>query len=192
MSNTEQRLDLLEEEIKKPSFRHNRGLSNEVGYYIFDYPAEDELKVRERVEYIKNKTENVPDEYSIQVFDLYEIMIKLLKSQGRLEQCFQLERKSGFEKISHGIFNLLGIDSTDGLIIKYIEERVKDHSIIFITGIGKCYPIIRAHTLLNNLHMVIDYVPVIMFYPGNYTGQELRLFNEINDGNYYRAFKIIE
>ena len=190
--NTEQRMDLLEEEIKKPSFRHNRGLSNEVGYYIFDYPAEDELKVRERVEYIKNKMENVPDEYSIQVFDLYEIMIEILKSQGIFEQCFQLEKKSGFEKISHGIFNRLGIDSTDGLIIKYIEERVKEHSIVFVTGIGKCFPIIRSHTLLNNLHMVIDYVPVIMFYPGKYTGQELRLFNEIKDGNYYRAFKIIE
>ena len=32
MTLLEQRLDRLEEEIKKSSFRQNKGLSNEVGY----------------------------------------------------------------------------------------------------------------------------------------------------------------
>lgn len=45
--------------IQKPSFRQNKGLGNEVGYYIFDYPAEQELFVRERVEYIRKKNEAV-------------------------------------------------------------------------------------------------------------------------------------
>lgn len=193
MTLLEQRLDKLEDEIKKPSFRQNRGLSNEVGYYIFDYPAEDELNVRKRIEYIKNKNDSSSDEYTIQVFDLYEIMIEILKSKGRLEKCFDLERSKGFEKVSHGISSLLQVNSTDGLIIKYIEERLKEKSIVFITGIGKCYPIMRSHTILNNLHLVIDYVPVVMFYPGKYTGQKLVLFDgEIKDDNYYRAFKIVE
>lgn len=42
----EERLDKAERIIKKPSFRQNKGLGNEVGYYIFDYPAENELLVR--------------------------------------------------------------------------------------------------------------------------------------------------
>ncbi len=193
MTLLEQRLDRLEEEIKKSSFRQNKGLSNEVGYYIFDYPAADEIKVRERVEYIKNKNENSSDEYNVQVFDLYEIMIDILKSKNRLEKCFDIEKKNGFEKLSHGISNLMQVNSTNGLIIKYIEERLKERTIVFVTGIGKCYPILRSHTILNNLHMVIDYVPVVMFYPGKYNGQELVLFDgEIKDDNYYRAFKIVE
>ena len=72
MSLLDERLDRLEEEIKKPSFKQNKGLSNEVGYYIFDYPAEDELEVRKRVEYIKTKNETSADEYKIKVFDLYD------------------------------------------------------------------------------------------------------------------------
>lgn len=40
--------------------------------------------------------------------------------------------------------------------------------------------------------MVIDNVPVVTFYPGKYTGQELILFNNVKDDNYYRAFKIVE
>ena len=36
MLSLEQRLDKVEGIIKKPSFRQNKGLGNEVGYYIFD------------------------------------------------------------------------------------------------------------------------------------------------------------
>lgn len=192
MSLLNERLNRLEEEIQKPSFRQNKGLSNEVGYYIFDYPAERELEVRKRVEYIKNKSEVSTDEYKIKVFDLYDVMTEILESKVRLEKCFDIEKKNGFDKLSYGITNLLKVSSTNGLIVKYIEERVEEKNIIFVTGIGKCFPIIRSHTILNNLHMVIDNVPVIMFYPGKYTGQELILFNEIKDDNYYRAFKIVE
>lgn len=38
---------------------------------------------------------------------------------------------------------------------------------------------------------MIDNVPVVLFYPGNYDGQELVLFGEIKDDNYYRAFKLV-
>ena len=55
MNTLEERLDKAEAMIKKPSFRKNKGLGNEVGYYIFDYPSEQELLVRERVEYIRKK-----------------------------------------------------------------------------------------------------------------------------------------
>ena len=61
MKTLEQRLDMVEEIIKKPSFRQNKGLGNEVGYYIFDYPAEKEMLIRERVDYIKKKYEHSPD-----------------------------------------------------------------------------------------------------------------------------------
>ena len=40
MADLESRLNKLEDVIKKPNFRQNKGLGNEVGYYVFDYPAE--------------------------------------------------------------------------------------------------------------------------------------------------------
>jgi hypothetical protein len=30
-----------------------------------------------------------------------------------------------------------------------------------------------------------------MFFPGEYSGQELRLFGTIKDDNYYRAFRLV-
>ena len=46
MSNLDERLEKAEGILKKPAFRQNKGLGNEVGYYIFAYPPEEELSVR--------------------------------------------------------------------------------------------------------------------------------------------------
>ena len=192
MNTLEERLDKAEAMIKKPSFRKNKGLGNEVGYYIFDYPPEQELLVRERVEYIRKKNEQSDDEYRIVVFDLYEIIIEILKEKGYLEKCYEFEKKRGFDRITKAVGNMLRITAEDSLIVNYIREHTPEKAIVFLVGIGKCYPILRSHTVLNNLHQVIDNVPVVMFYPGKYDGQELNLFGEIKDDNYYRAFKLVE
>lgn len=92
MMSLDERLDKAEEMIQKPSFRENKGLGNEVGYYIFDYPAEKELYIRERIEYIKKKSENSDDDFKVVVFDLYDIMIDILIKKGYLEKCYQFEK----------------------------------------------------------------------------------------------------
>lgn len=188
----EERLNKAESIMQKASFRQNKGLGNEVGYYIFDYPAEHELFVRERIEYIRKKNEQSGDEYRIVVFDLYEIVIDILKQKGYLEKCYDFEKKKGFERITKSVGNMLRITAKDSLIVNHIKENTPKKAIVFLVGIGKCYPMLRSHTILNNLHQVIDHVPVVMFYPGKYDGQELVLFSEIKDDNYYRAFKLVD
>ena len=190
--NIEERLNMAEELIKKPSFRENKGLGNEVGYYIFDYPPEMELTVRDRINYIKKKNERIEDEYKIVEFDLYNITIDILKKKGYLEKCYEFEKNKGFQRITKSIGSMLRVTSKDSLLIQHIKENTPQKAVIFITGIGKIYPILRSHTLLNNLHQVIDDVPVVMFYPGKYDGQELVLFGKIKDDNYYRAFKLVD
>ena len=187
-----QKFDKAEEMIQKPSFRENKGLGNEVGYYIFDYPAEEELYVRERIEYIKKKNESSNDDFKVVVFDLYEIIIDILNKKGYLEKCFEFEKTKGFDRVTKSIGNMLRITAADSLIVNHIKDNTPEKAVVFITGIGKCYPILRSHTVLNNLHQVIDNVPVVLFYPGKYDGQELVLFGEIKDDNYYRAFKLVD
>ena len=192
MKTLEERLDQAEAMIQTTPFRENKGLGNEVGYYIFDYPPEQELYIRNWVEYIRQKNESSGDDYRIIVFDLYDIVIDILIQKGYLEKCYQFEKTKGFERVSKSISNMLKITSSDGLIVNYIKDHITEKSVVFITGIGKCYPILRSHTVLNNLHQVIDQVPVVLFYPGKYDGQELVLFGEIKDDNYYRAFKLVD
>lgn len=190
MLTIEERLDRMEESIRKPSFRQNKGLGNEVGYYIFDYPADQELLIRERTEYLRKKYESSPDGFRVIVFDLYDIMIDILEEKGYLEKTVEMEKKRGLDGIVKAVSHTMRITAEDCLIVDYIQKNTPENSVVFLTGIGKCYPLLRSHTVLNSLHQVLDRVPVVMFFPGKYDGQELILFGEIKDDNYYRAFKL--
>lgn len=191
LASLEERLAQAEAIIKRPAFMQNKGLGNEVGYYIFDYLPQQEMDMRQWVEYFQSKHEDRPNGFRVLVFDIYDIMIDILAEKGYLEKCYEMEQRRGLDRVIKAVGNTLRITSPDSLIVKYISDRTEPNSVLFLTGIGKCYPIIRAHTLLNNLNQVIDSVPVIMFYPGKYDGQELMLFGEIKDDNYYRAFKLV-
>ena len=192
MATLEERLDQAETIIKTESFRRNKGLGNEVGYYIFDYPPEKELVVRERIAYMQGKNNRGTDGFDLKVFDLYDLVIDILEAEGFLEQCFRFEKKKGMERIIKAVGNLLRINDENSLIVKHIQENTPADAVVFLTGIGKCYPILRSHKVLNNLHQAIDRVPVVLFFPGKYDGQELVLFSEIKDDNYYRAFKLVD
>lgn len=192
MADLSQRLDEMEAAIRKPSFRQSSGRANEVNYWIFDYLPERELEVRERIEYMKKKNAKGTDEFELVVFDLYDLIIDFLEQKNFMEKCFQFEQKKGLDRITKAVNNSMKINDDDSLIVKYIKDHTPENAVVFLTGIGKCYPILRSHKVLNNLHQAFVRVPVVMFFPGTYTEQELILFNEIKDDNYYRAFKLVK
>ena len=103
-----------------------------------------------------------------------------------------MESKKGMDRVIRAVGNTMRITAEDSLIVRHIKDNTPPNSVVFLTGIGKCYPLLRSHTVLNNLHQVFDTVPVVMFFPGKYDGQELVLFGEIKDDNYYRAFKLVD
>lgn len=194
MIELENRLNKLEEKIKQPNFRKNKGLGNEVGYYVFDYPAEYELLVRERIEYLASKYENDNHDFRIVVFDVYDIIIDNLIREGFLDICMDFEKTKGFSEITKAVNEMLRMeeDNQSNEILAHIKNNTPSNSIVFLKGVGKCVPMLRSHKILNNLHQFIDDVPVIMFFPGKYDGQSLMLFSEIKDDNYYRAFKLVD
>lgn len=69
--------------------------------------------------------------------------------------------------------------------------QAEDKDIIFISGVGSVWPLLRAHNLLNSLHSLLGDKPVVLFYPGHYDGQAMSLFDKIPSNNYYRAFKLV-
>lgn len=191
MADLATRLDEMEAAIRKPSFRQSSGRANEVNYWVFDYPPEKELEVRERIEYLKKKNRKETDGFELVVFDLYDIMIDFLESKGFLEKCCHFEKKHGLDRITKAVNHSMKLNDDDSLIVRYIREHTPENAIVFLTGIGKCYPILRSHKVLNNLHQAFVRVPVVMFFPGTYNEQELILFHEIKDDNYYRAFRLV-
>lgn len=192
MADIIERLDKMEEAIKKPSFRQSSGRANEVNYWVFDYPPEYELEVRERIKYMQNRNSKGTEEFELVVFDLYDIIIDFLKENDFLEDCYKFEKKKGLERITKAVSNSMKINDDDSYIVQYIKEHTPENAVVFLTGVGKCFPILRSHKVLNNLHQAFVSAPVVMFFPGMYNEQELILFGEIKDDNYYRAFKLVK
>lgn len=191
MRDLNDRLDEMEERVRDPKLRQKSGRANEVNYWIFDYPPERELEVRERIKYMQNKNDRGGDDFNLVVFDLYDIIIDYLEKNDFMEECYKFEQKKGLERITKAVSNSLKINDDDNYIIKYISDNTPDNAVVFLTGVGKCFPILRSHKVLNNLHQAFMKAPVVMFFPGVYNEQELILFGEIKDDNYYRAFKMV-
>ena len=75
-------------------------------------------------------------------------------------------------------------DDSQMYFTKYIMDRVEENSVVILTGIGEIYPLVRANSVLNKMHLVYTKRPVIMMYP------RLTILNTNRDANYYRAFRI--
>ncbi|HBC89980.1 MAG TPA: DUF1788 domain-containing protein, partial [Lactococcus sp.] len=99
-----------------------------------------------------------------------------------------MERKKGKDFL---LQQLQKIASPNEFLDRMKKVEIGKGNVLFLTGVGQVYPFMRAHKVLDNMQHMFENVPIIMFYPGEFTGQSLSLFNEFSDGNYYRAFNLL-
>ena len=187
----QEKLDKIWTRISDDDFLANRGVANEVRYYVFDYEPCYELIMRQKIESLKKQNNPEADGFEIVEYDLYKMVIGILEERGYLDKCIKFEETKGREYLYNAVSKLLRLTNDDNLIVNKIVAETPEHAVVFLTGVGKVFPFVRSHNVLNNLHQILDRVPVVMFYPGNWNGQTLSLFGTINDGNYYRAFTLI-
>ena len=186
MDSLDERLNSIYYKIKDPSFKENKGLGNEVGYYVFDYPPEEELKVRDKIKQIKEKINNGNFNFKIYEYNLYELLYEFLKEQDYLDIFFKIEEDKGSD-VAIDTISMALKSGGNGWINDYITNNTGSEGVVFITGVGQVFPMIRSHTILNTLHQQLDTVPVILFLPGKYDDNNLSLFE--SDASYYRAFR---
>lgn len=187
----QERIDGIWNRISDDDFLANRGVANEVRYYVFDYEPCDELIVRQKVASLIKQNNTDADGFKLVEYDLYKMIIDILEERGYINKCIKFEEAKGREYLYNAVSKMLRLTSDDNLIVNKIVSETPEHAVVFLTGVGKAFPFVRSHNILNNLHQILDRVPVVMFYPGKWNGQSLSLFGTINDGNYYRAFPLI-
>ena len=188
-----ERLSVFDKTINSSDFLSNTGLGNEVGYHIFDYNPKDELLVREHIKNLENKNTPEVDGYTLQVFDLYKIMMEYIEAEGYLDVISGWEKKHNIMFVATRINRLLKMEEFDDsqmFFTNYIQNRVVDNAVVILTGIGEIYPLVRAHSILNKMHLVYTERTVVMMYPGEYNRLKLTILETNRDTNYYRAFRI--
>ena len=168
------------------------GTANDLKFYIFDYAPKDELIIRKEVKKLKSRNPDIVE------FDLYEMMLDIIEEEGYLEDIHRMEVDYEKDLLLREVFQpLLSVEEDDNSFLQKFKTGVPDDgkSIVLITGVGKAFPIIRSHTILNNLQSIFRCNPVVMMYPGRYeikNAMTLRLFERLDDDNYYRAFPLVE
>jgi len=185
MMNIERKIDLLKQEIKKKDFLSGKRMGGEIPFHIFDYLPEDELFIRQETHKIIKQLQK--ENVVIVEIDLYELCLKIIESKGYTKNVIELEKTKGSDKLLKKLKVMLDFDLINTEIQKILQNK---YHVVFFTGIGKVWPILRSHNLLNNIQNIIE-KPLILFYPGKYTGQDLSLFGLLKSSNYYRANKII-
>ena len=180
-----ERLSILEKNFTSEQFLTNKGLSNEVGIYIFAYDPKDEMIVEEFVSKQKDRSNN---EYRIKEFDLYKIFLEICDEKKITKAIPAMQEKKGSAYLKE---QLKKVASPQAFAKKMEYEPHKYGDIIFITGVGKIYPFLRVHSFLESIQHMFEDVPIVVMYPGKYDGQTLVLFNKFFDSNHYRSFALV-
>jgi len=183
------RLDKIIDRLISDELLSNTGLGNEIGFYIFDYPPEYELDMRDHIQFIiRQLPKKRPDLKFIHI-NMFELIINYLNKRKLLDRALKIQKDGGNQKLMKALKGPLGADKIAKAFIE--EARPHDNDLVLISGVGNVYPLLRSHNLLNNLHSLMADTPLVMFYPGIYTGQGLRLFGKLKETNYYRAFQLV-
>lgn len=184
MATISERLDTIKAMIQDPDFLEGKGLSNEVNIRIFCYDPKEEMVVRHFLEQLKNEKLNCN---AIQ-YDLYDVFLELLKEKRILDRVEELESKKGKDFIRKQ-FEKSCDAKTFAAKLNYPEHKKED--VIILSGVGKVFPFMRVHSLLEAMQPLFTDVPILVFYPGEFDGHYVRLFNKLKKNEYYRAFKAI-
>ncbi|HFP8744692.1 TPA: BREX protein BrxB domain-containing protein, partial [Enterococcus faecium] len=106
---------------------------------------------------------SVGDNYEVKVYNLYVIMLEYLEKRGFTEKAIKMEERRGLQKLVESIGRLLKMDlpEEENVFFEYVDAHTPEKSVVFLTGIGELYPLIRAHSILNKMHQVFDRVPVV-------------------------------
>ncbi len=186
----EERLNQVLPRLASPDVLDNRGAGGEIGFWVFDYPPENEMQVRSWLtDVIEPGLSRLKPGLRFATIDLFDCVIKLLEERGLLNKAFDMQMKQGDEAVLKSLRSVLKEDRLAARIVEL--TKVKDLDLLIVRGVGAVYPMLRTHTLLSALHSHMRDTPLVMFYPGRYDGQSLRLFGKLTDDNYYRAFRLV-
>ena len=185
MQTIEQRLDQVRALLGNSDFLSGKGLSNEVNIRIFPYDPKDEMAVRHFTEQITTDT-SLP--CRIICRNLFEVFLEICEDMGILDEIPNMEDEDGSACLLDEIHQ--DID-TNEFVDKIDYPDHKQGDVVLLTGVGEVFPFMRIHVLLEAIRPRFAGIPILVLYPGDYDGHQVKLFGKLPPNDYYRAFSIV-
>ena len=179
-------MDTLFEQIYQkltaPDFGQNLG--GELPLYIQPFPTKQQSEIPQQVVNLMKRLEK-KGIASIDI-NLYDLCTDILQEEGILDAILQGEQEIDQEDLVSTLDSVLDIKS---VIIPRIQSLITEQQpqFAFIHAIGRVYPFLRSHGILNNIDELTADCNLIFFFPGEYDNLQLKLFGKISDENYYRG-----
>ena len=176
-------------------FLEMRGLGNEVPIFIQAYDPAQEVGVQKMVDGLTGRMRSKG--LVVKTLDLFNLVLEELEEHDLLNEI--MENEASWEKVE--LFETLRnySDPKTHLIPRLMRAIGDDTQVTLLTGVGRVYPFLRTHTILESLQPAMLPHPVVMFFPGEYTqelggGSHLRLFGTHPSPRihnpYYRALNL--
>ena len=186
----EERLNQILPKISSDEFLNSKGLGNEIGFWIFDYPPEREMEMRDFLtRTVLTSLNKSQPPIRAGVINLFDLVIQLLQERQLLDKAIDMQQTKGDEAVMAALRPVLKEDKLAQKVVTLVD--LDNIDVLILCGVGSAYPMLRTHTLLSALHPLMGRTPLLMFYPGRYDGYSLRLFNKLSEDHYYRAFRLI-
>jgi len=178
--------------MTNPKFLSGEVAGAETPFYICPYDIREQAEMDGAIGNLVHKL----GEANVRplVIDVFALMVERLKANDDLDWTYEHEGTQSFADLRDDLQGVLEDEIVPALAEKLAESSAQ---LILLTNIGACYPVLRAHKLLNNLPSVVKRMPLVLFFPGEYrqmpgTGASLELFGRLKGDGYYRAFNILE
>lgn len=190
MSNFNERLNQILPKLTSKDVLENQGSGGEIGFWIFDYPPEEEVAMRA---FLHDVVMPALDKHQPPIraadVNLFDLVIGLLEERKLLDKAIEMQRTQGDAKTLESLRRVLKEDKLAERLVA--QHNIADLDLLLMWNVGAVYPMLRTHTLLSALHAHMRDTPLVMFYPGKYDGYSLRLFSKLKDDHYYRAFRLV-
>ena len=185
-----ERLNQILPKLTSSDLLTNQGLGNEIGFWIFDYPPEEEMAMRAFLQEVVLPT-LAKHQPPIKVADinLFDLVTGVLEERNLLDKAIKMQGEQGDAKTLESLRRVLKEDKLAERLVAHHDIAALD--LLLLWNVGAVYPMLRTHTLLSALHPHMKDTPLVMFYPGKYDGYSLRLFNKLAEDHYYRAFRLV-
>ena len=165
MGDIQKRLDNVRQMVQSQDFLEGKGLSNEVNIRIFCYEPRDEMAVRHFIEQLST---DMTLGCQLRICNLYQIFLGICEGMDILDAIPDMEEEDGHDYLLEQLQSTIGVDE---IVQKIQSEPFQPGEVLVLTGFAER--------------------PVLVFYPGTFNDQQLRLFNCLKPNNYYRAFNVV-
>ena len=125
--------------------------------------------------------------------NIYDIALRVLDEEELYDELVELEPTIDKTRFTDALKDAVDIEDE---IVPRVKELAAGADLLFISGVGECFPFIRIHQLLENLSAG---VPVITFFPGDYrvnadgsTTLDILDIPQGQGGGFYRARNIYD